>query len=651
MKKFFKALIVLIGLGGMVGCSTSGYLGNRGRDAADVFTATVGFGVGAKARIGPIQTGALGVFEGVGLRGGCFGGASGRQKFSFAGEHVFIVAGAEDTGSTEEIADLRDKTYRTEAHFPFIATPKVHKVYQGEGSGSKYPYNHTTQVSGFCESYYTQIEVVGALGPSIRLGVNPGELLDFVLGWTTLDIYGDDLTKIIPKQPPKAAERGAPTWQVRDSSSPDVKSVEKALSDMTTKGRKADITELTFLGRPGLSSLLDRVLPETRPTSDEDAVSASRAVSQLGSSFGFRRRAARDVLIASGRPFAELVCKAASTGDKPTRQEAQAILDAWQKDDVWLFENGSKLCEGLERYMESLSGSDTYSELARRSTCGLLRGLEKNSSKRRVIELCLLQVARSQEDAVHALLLPLLELEDSAPAVFAMKTIAGRTGNDYISALHMGALRSGRRDLIKCAFRSMPCPIWDKKNREEVGDAYRRIFSGKDQAWSFDDDQAWMRLSAFVAARDFKIEEAKQYLLRKTADPDKQLALSSIRSLGDTYYMRTPVYPELLEALSPHLKSEDPVFRQKAVNTLGAYKGDEVLEWLVILLQDPDQSVFQEAGQRLLDQHGYYPKGDSPVPERLRKAAASTTDDKIRGRINHVLEFLTKTPSEHFLRW
>ncbi|MDT8390564.1 MAG: hypothetical protein RRC34_08670 [Lentisphaeria bacterium] len=43
--------------------------------------------------------------------------------------------------------------------------------------------------------YYTQIEVVvGVLG-SIRLGFNPGELLDFILGWTTLDIYGDELGK------------------------------------------------------------------------------------------------------------------------------------------------------------------------------------------------------------------------------------------------------------------------------------------------------------------------------------------------------------------------------------------------------------------------------------------------------------------------
>jgi len=42
-------------------------------------------------------------------------------------------------------------------------------------------------------SYWTQIEAVIGIGGTLRLGFNPGELLDFILGWTTIDIYGDDL--------------------------------------------------------------------------------------------------------------------------------------------------------------------------------------------------------------------------------------------------------------------------------------------------------------------------------------------------------------------------------------------------------------------------------------------------------------------------
>jgi hypothetical protein len=42
-------------------------------------------------------------------------------------------------------------------------------------------------------SYFTQIEVTAGLGGGSRLGFNPGELLDFILGWVGFDIYGDDL--------------------------------------------------------------------------------------------------------------------------------------------------------------------------------------------------------------------------------------------------------------------------------------------------------------------------------------------------------------------------------------------------------------------------------------------------------------------------
>lgn len=42
-------------------------------------------------------------------------------------------------------------------------------------------------------AYWTQPEAVLAIGPSFRLGFNPGELIDFILGWGCIDVYGDDL--------------------------------------------------------------------------------------------------------------------------------------------------------------------------------------------------------------------------------------------------------------------------------------------------------------------------------------------------------------------------------------------------------------------------------------------------------------------------
>jgi hypothetical protein len=41
--------------------------------------------------------------------------------------------------------------------------------------------------------FYTQIEVAGGFIATLRVGFNPGELLDFIVGWTTIDLFGDDL--------------------------------------------------------------------------------------------------------------------------------------------------------------------------------------------------------------------------------------------------------------------------------------------------------------------------------------------------------------------------------------------------------------------------------------------------------------------------
>jgi hypothetical protein len=53
---------------------------------------------------------------------------------------------------------------------------------------------------------YTQIEIVGGVGGTLRVGFNPGELLDFILGWTTVDIFNDDLEAKKQKDKPKAPD-------------------------------------------------------------------------------------------------------------------------------------------------------------------------------------------------------------------------------------------------------------------------------------------------------------------------------------------------------------------------------------------------------------------------------------------------------------
>jgi hypothetical protein len=43
--------------------------------------------------------------------------------------------------------------------------------------------------------YFTQFEVVVGLGVALRAGVNPGEAIDFILGFVNVDFFGDDLKR------------------------------------------------------------------------------------------------------------------------------------------------------------------------------------------------------------------------------------------------------------------------------------------------------------------------------------------------------------------------------------------------------------------------------------------------------------------------
>ncbi len=180
------------------GCAgAGGYLVDRSHDFADIFTLTFGTGVGAKARIGPIHiTPFMYQNDRFGLRGGVFFYSSkgppammdrgtidvgyffllATENFARRGYHpVFGKAGQPD------LARQRGKCFSAASFFPFTSVPYWFDHVDGIGNYVVYP-----------KYYFTQLEIILAAGPSLRLGFNPGELLDFVLGWAAVDIFNDD---------------------------------------------------------------------------------------------------------------------------------------------------------------------------------------------------------------------------------------------------------------------------------------------------------------------------------------------------------------------------------------------------------------------------------------------------------------------------
>lgn len=174
MKKTTQLLLIAVLAAITSGCA-SPYMANRGRDSADIFTATVGVGGGAKARIGPFQAGLIANLDKAGLRNGEFF-IHERKPYSRRGNpgeiNLLVVGG--DTSNTSETIRRRNKEFNTLNLIIPVAIVEP-------------------ETSQLTPHYFTQLEVVCGLGPSIRLGFNPGELLDFLLGWFTIDIYNDDI--------------------------------------------------------------------------------------------------------------------------------------------------------------------------------------------------------------------------------------------------------------------------------------------------------------------------------------------------------------------------------------------------------------------------------------------------------------------------
>lgn len=182
MKRTAQLILVLLVAALLTGC-TSTYWADRGRDAADIFTVTGGLGLGAKARVGPVATGLSLIADGIGVRGGVGCG----ERDTFWPDIMLVCNGVESLAILEDMDCRRGKSFfaRTKWFWGFL-----HKGFREEGCSFGAP-----PVGFYYDTkwpYYTQIEAVVALGPSVRLGFNPGELLDFILGFTTLDIAGDD---------------------------------------------------------------------------------------------------------------------------------------------------------------------------------------------------------------------------------------------------------------------------------------------------------------------------------------------------------------------------------------------------------------------------------------------------------------------------
>lgn len=147
------------------------YLHERGRDLADVVTLSVEEGhANAGLQVGPFLTG-LGYSSGygVGLRSGTCG------TYEYV-ECNLVLFGAKSFEPDED--DFKAYGFGSALLGAFLPDDEFEE--------------DTFFFSGSYWPAFLQVEASACLFFGLRVGLNVGEALDFILGWTTLDICGDD---------------------------------------------------------------------------------------------------------------------------------------------------------------------------------------------------------------------------------------------------------------------------------------------------------------------------------------------------------------------------------------------------------------------------------------------------------------------------
>ena len=171
----------------LTGCATTrNYLANRGHDAADIFTLSLGKGGGATVRVGPVHLGLFAGTDRVGLRGGELWTQWAEDPHGWIIDPLLLLPGGDGLCFFEddysEGDETREKYYIGRGVCPFVAIP-------------------AKQINGYNQFHFdatrkrflTQIDASAGLYYTLHAGVDFAEVFDFILGWTTLDIMEDDL--------------------------------------------------------------------------------------------------------------------------------------------------------------------------------------------------------------------------------------------------------------------------------------------------------------------------------------------------------------------------------------------------------------------------------------------------------------------------
>lgn len=339
--------------------------------------------------------------------------------------------------------------------------------------------------------------------------------------------------------------------------------------------------DFTARGPEALAMLLDAYHPESKPQPNDESLRSM--VEQLQAEDPYVRRRAAAAISELGplvRPRLEKALADTSLSSRPwleamvARWETERIPDTWRSKDPFSI------------VLIRVKDPNSLDFLAKRVHYMLTQGGQRGQ----LVLHMLMALGRSGDDRYSELLMPLLEHPDVTVAVTVVRGLGAGRNNRYIPPLLLKALESPRIEIAKKAI-GFSCNLWGRKRVKEVRAALVRHFQGDNEELKFQ--------ASFALMHDRGDPEATAYILSQTQSPDRQRARRAIGWIGDSCNSGKPLYPELLDALTPYLKSDDVELRRCAAEALCTYAGQQMV-WLVVpSLNDPDSVVSSRVFSKL----------------------------------------------------
>lgn len=387
-----------------------------------------------------------------------------------------------------------------------------------------------------------------------------------------------------------------------------------------------DFKALDALGVHGLRALLDRLFPESGVGESHllSTLVAGRLIHQLGDSDFSAREQAESELKAMGPSVRLILASAIKNPNPEIGVRAVRILRGGEKPfDTSKLGDLDRFRGQFHNFAERVRDRARVEVLARR-TAAVLHCELPREIQREVLYHCIGPVARLGDDKLLEVYRPFLD--DPVVGAFVVDALgAHRPFSSRFPLLLLDALESPHEKIVDAAL-GWATRGWDEDQTPEVRRRLKRIVEGKNES---------LKSSAnFVLMHSFRDPDAFRYFVERASKGDK----TAICYVGDSCHWRRPATKEVLDALVPHLTSEDVELRRAASEALGTYSGEVVIRHLLTMLADKEDVIASYAMTSLI--HGGCQKDPVAVRKLVEEAAKIHPDLKARGRASEVLKKL-----------